>query len=162
MRRYIYLLGFIVCTALLGTVYYFQYAKHIPPCPLCIMQRFAYYLFGLTCLIAYIHNPQRIGQRIYLSFLFAFTVFGASNAARQVYLQHLPAGQAPACAPSLNFMLHNFPFSETLKVLFYGSGDCAIVHWSFLTLSMATWSLLFLLLFVIVSAWFLIKIFIRR
>jgi protein dithiol:quinone oxidoreductase len=147
MKRFIYLLGFLVCVALLAAAYYFQYAKGLEPCPLCIMQRLAYYLIGLTCLIAFLHSPRQRGQRIYAVLLICFAVFGIGIACRQIYLQHLPPEQAPACSPALNFMLHNYPFHQVLQVLFYGSGDCSVVHWQFLGLAMSEWSLIFLLAF---------------
>ena len=150
-RKY-YLLGLLVCVLLLGTVYYFQYAQNMTPCPLCIMQRLAFYLLGITCLIAACHKPKITGQRVYAILVLLFATFGSGIAIRQLYLQSLPFGQAPACAPSLNFMLQNFPLHETLKALFYGSGDCAVVHWSFWGLSMAAWSLIFLLGF-FVAGW---------
>ena len=150
-KRKYYLLGLIICVLLLGTVYYFQYARHMAPCPLCIMQRVAYYLLGITCLIAACHNPKQTGQRIYATLLLVFSGYGIGIAIRQLYLQSLPFGQAPACAPSLNFMLKNFPLHETLKAMFYGSGDCAVVHWQFLGLSMAGWSLVFLVGFFIAA-----------
>jgi disulfide bond formation protein DsbB len=121
------------------------------------MQRLAYYLLGLTCLIAVLQNPNKLGQRVYAVLLLIFSTFGAGIAIRQLYLQSLPFGQAPACAPSLNFMLKNFPLHETLKSLFYGSGDCAIVHWQLFGLSMAAWSLIFLICFFIAGLFLLVK-----
>jgi disulfide bond formation protein DsbB len=148
MKQKIYLLGILVCAALLGTVYYFQYVKGIQPCPLCMMQRLAFYLLGLTCLLAALRKTWRNVCNI---LLVIFSLFGLMLVGRQVWLQHLPAGQAPACAPGLNFMLYNFPLHETLKVLFYGSGDCAVVHWQFLSLNMAQWSGVFLVGFLVVA-----------
>jgi disulfide bond formation protein DsbB len=39
-------------------------------------------------------------------------------------------------------MLDNFPIARTLQMLLRGSGQCAEVHWRFLGLSIAEWSLL--------------------
>jgi disulfide bond formation protein DsbB len=38
-------------------------------------------------------------------------------------------------------MMENLPFSRMLQKLFMGSGQCAEVHWRFLGLSIAEWSL---------------------
>src|SRR5918996_336532 len=38
-------------------------------------------------------------------------------------------------------MMENFPLSRTLKTLFSGTGECAVVDWTFLRLSIAEWSL---------------------
>ena len=74
-------------------------------------------------------------------------------AARQVWLQHLPANQVPACGPGLGYMLERFPLYETLKKVLAGSGECAEVGWKFLGLSIAGWSLLW---FVLLGAFALI------
>lgn len=149
MQRTLYLVGFLICLALLATVYYFEYAVGLKPCPLCIMQRIAFFALGMTCFIAFWQNPLTYGRRIYAALISAFSIFGVVMAGRQIYLQHLPLGQAPPCAPGLNFMLQHFPLHQTLQVLFYGSGDCAQVHWTFWGLAMSEWSLLFLVGFLI-------------
>lgn len=150
-NRHYFSLGLLVCVAALATVYFFQYVKGLHPCPLCIMQRLAFYGYGLVCLLAVIQHAKGKMARMYSMGLTLLSSFGISMALRQLYLQHLPAGQAPACAPSLNFMLKNFPLHEVLKTLFYGSGDCAIVHWKFLGLSMAGWSLMCMLVLFVLS-----------
>jgi disulfide bond formation protein DsbB len=38
-------------------------------------------------------------------------------------------------------MLDNFPLSRVLKTLITGTGECAVVDWTFLGLSIAEWSL---------------------
>ena len=78
---------------------------------------------------------------LYPSLAAAFAVGGIGTAGRQVWLQHLPAHKVPQCGPDLEFMLKNLPLSRTLEKLFTGTGECAVVDWSFLGLSIAEWSL---------------------
>ena len=82
---------------------------------------------------------------------------GITSAGRQVWLQHLPPEQVPACGPSLEYMLESFPFSETLKRLVMGDGNCAEVVWSFLGLSMGEWSLLWFIGFFIASITYIFR-----
>ena len=130
------------CAGLLSYGYYLQYFQAQDPCPLCLLQRGFYYAVGLTLLVAAIHGPGRIGVRIYSGAAFLFAAGGFGVAARQVYLQHLPPELVPACGPDLFYMLDNFPIARTLQLLLRGSGQCAEVHWRFLGLSIAEWSLL--------------------
>jgi disulfide bond formation protein DsbB len=58
-----------------------------------------------------------------------------------VWLQHLPPDKVPQCGPDLYFMFENFPLSRVLKTLITGTGECAVVDWTFLGLSIAEWSL---------------------
>src|SRR6185295_6470276 len=83
----------------------------------------------------------------------AFALGGAGVAARQVWLQHLPADKVPQCGPDLYFMLENFPFSRTLKTLLSGTGECAAVDWTFLGLSIAEWSLACFAALLLYSLW---------
>jgi disulfide bond formation protein DsbB len=50
-----------------------------------------------------------------------------------------------SCGPGLDYMLETFPFSEVLKMIFTGSGDCTNIDWRFLGLSMPAWVLIALL-----------------
>jgi disulfide bond formation protein DsbB len=78
---------------------------------------------------------------------------GAAVAGRQVWLQHLPPDQVPACGPDLYFMLENLPLARTIEKLFKGSGQCAEVKWTFLNLSIAEWSLGWFVLFALLALW---------
>lgn len=151
--RFGYGLGFIACVLLLAFALYLQYYQNQDPCPLCIFQRVAYLALGVLFLIAALHGPRRIGARVYGVLLFIAAIAGLAVAARQVWLQHLPAELVPECGPGLNYMLHRFPLGETLRKVLSGSGECAQVNWTFLHLSIAEWSLICFVLFVIYIIW---------
>lgn len=131
----------LACAALLGFGYYLQYVEGLNPCPLCLVQRGFFYAVAGTCAIAAIHAPRAWGRTVYGLVAALFAVGGAATAARQVWLQHLPPDQVPQCGPDLYFMLDNFPLSRVLKTLVTGTGECAVVDWTFLGLSIAEWSL---------------------
>jgi disulfide bond formation protein DsbB len=63
----------------------------------------------------------------------------------------LPADLAPACLPDLNILIHYFPWSDVLRALFLGSGNCNEVTWRWLGLSMPLWALLYFLFTAILS-----------
>lgn len=149
--RPFYLLLTLGCVGLLGYGYYLQFVEGLEPCPLCIFQRVAFMAVILFAFIGFIHGPKGIGLRIYSALISLSGLIGAGIAGRQVWLQHLPADQVPACGPDLGFMLEAFPIAETIKMVFTGSGECAEVDWTFLTLSIAEWSLICFSLIVIFS-----------
>jgi disulfide bond formation protein DsbB len=68
---------------------------------------------------------------------------GAGVAGRHVWIQHLPFDQQPGCSYEFGYMLETFPLAKTLKLVLEGTGDCAKVSWTFLDLSMPTWTLIF-------------------
>ena len=55
-------------------VAYFEKMLQLEPCYLCMIQRAFVIAIGTICIIAVIHNPQQLGQRIYsaLSIIIVF------------------------------------------------------------------------------------------
>ncbi|PCJ28262.1 MAG: disulfide bond formation protein B [SAR86 cluster bacterium] len=123
---------FVACLATIGIVLYMEHVMFLSPCGLCITQRVFVMLCGFTCLVAAIHNPTPGGQRIYSFVGAAMCVFGSYFAGRQIWLQHLPEDEVPACGPGLTYIYDNFPFLETLSFLLKGDGNCAEVKFRFL------------------------------
>lgn len=153
MNRLLYAAPALACAGLLAFGYYLQYFDHQDPCPLCLVQRGFYYGILVVFAVAALHSPGRTGKFIYCAAATGFALGGFGVAARQVWLQHLPADQVPACGPDLFFMMENFPLSRTLEKLFMGSGQCAEVNWKFLGLSIAEWSLAWFAAFALYALW---------
>jgi len=84
MRKW-YLAAFLACLAMMGAALYFQYARHLEPCPLCIFQRVAVIAFGLVFLLAALHDPRGFGRRLYGLFGVLAALAGMGIAGR-----HLP------------------------------------------------------------------------
>ena len=133
---------FVICASLLGFGLYLEHVVGLEPCPLCVFQRIAYILVALVALIAAIHNPQKLFEKIYTGLMFVASLCGAGIAGRQVWLQHLPEDKIPECGPGLEYMLDVFPLADALKMILSGSGECAEVQWTFLSFSIAEWSIL--------------------
>jgi len=139
--RLLHALPALACAGLLAFGYYLQYFQDQDPCPLCLIQRGFFYAIIAVFAAAALHAPGRTGSALYGAGGALFALGGFGVAARQVWLQHLPADQVPACGPDLFFMMENFPLKRILEKVFYGSGQCAEVKWRFLGLSIAEWSL---------------------
>jgi disulfide bond formation protein DsbB len=135
-----------VCIGLLAFGYYLQFFAGQEPCPLCIFQRLAYFTIACVGLLGAIHAPKGWGRLGYSGTVLLAALAGVAIAGRQVWLQHLPADMVPECGPALDYMLEVFPLSDALRMVFSGSGECAEVTWTFLSLSIAEWSLLCFLL----------------
>ena len=137
--RRAFALAALACALLLGFGYYLQFGRGLQPCPLCLVQRGFFYAVMAVGIVAALHGRW---VRVYGSLAALLAVGGAATAGRQVWLQHLPPDKVPQCGPDLYFMLDNFPLSRTLKTLVSGTGECAVVDWTFLGLSIAEWSLI--------------------
>jgi disulfide bond formation protein DsbB len=141
-----YAAGFAICTGLIAFALYLQHFQGQDPCPLCIVQRMAYIVLAAVFLAAAVHGPGRTGAMVYGGFLVIVAALGAAVAARHVWLQHLPKDRVPVCGPGLEYMLRKYPPPQALEKILAGSGDCSESGWSFLGLSIAEWSLVWLVL----------------
>ncbi len=139
--RLIYLAMFLVCAGLIGFALYLQHALGLEPCPMCILQRYAFVVVGVIALAAAIHNPAVLGRRIYSGLLVVLAATGGGIAIRHVYLEHYPP-KIFDCGADVGFMLESFPLTQALPMIFRGTGDCTKVVWQFLGLSIAEWSLI--------------------
>jgi disulfide bond formation protein DsbB len=126
---------FLLTVAAMGFALYLQEVLQLEPCPLCITQRVLVILTGFFALLAALHNPQGWGRRVYAALCVLSALAGAAVAARHVWLQHLPEGMAPACGPSLAYMLETLPLAETFEVVMMGDGNCAETVWTLLGFS---------------------------
>ena len=139
--RLLHFLAFLSAVALMAGAFFFEYIMELEPCPLCMSQRIVIIAIGITALIAALHNPQGHGKRKYGAAVLLFAIIGAGLAIRQLYLQGLPPGQAPACLPSLDYLVDVLPVMELMSVMLSGTGDCAEVQWRFLGLTIPGWTL---------------------
>jgi disulfide bond formation protein DsbB len=144
-----YLLVALACAAMLGYGYYLQHVMFLDPCPLCIFQRLVFLWIGAIALVAAIHGPGPVGNRIYGGLLCIGGLVGIGIAWRHVWLQGLPPDEVPECGMGLNYMLDTMPFLQVLEQVLRGSGECAEVSWRFLGLSMPGWTLFWYAVFTV-------------
>lgn len=141
-KRSLNLAAALACAGMMAYALYSQHVLLLDPCPLCILQRVAVIAIGLVFLIAALHNPGRVGSRIYAVLGVVCAAAGAAVAGWHVRLQNLPADEVPSCGPGLEYMVENFPLRDVLGMVLKGSGECAEVAWRFLGLTMPTWVLI--------------------
>lgn len=139
--RIIFIFIFVICAGLLGYAQYLQHVENLLPCPLCVAQRLAYWMLGLTALLAFIRNPQALARRIYGFFMAVFALIGAVIASRQSWLIRYPESFECGISPEEAF-LNSLPFAQWWPGMFEANGDCADVDWEFLSLMIPDWSFL--------------------
>jgi len=153
-RRQKYFLGFLFCSGLMGYALFAQYFLNLEPCPLCIFQRIAVTAMGIIFLACSLLEPKSNLAKQISSILFVVSgSFGIGVASRHVWLQNLPSDQVPGCGSGLDFMMSNFPINEVFQMVFNGSGECANVDWSFLSLTMPSWVIICSLFMIAYAIW---------
>lgn len=137
-----YFLGFVASFGLVGLALWIQQKYSLDPCPLCISQRIAFMGLGGLFLLAALHNPKgkwRIGHGV-LQVVAAFV--GAGIAARHIWIQAHPEEVMEECGAGFDFMVENFPASQTIQLIFNGSGECAAIDWTLFGLTIPQLSLI--------------------
>ncbi len=127
-----------VCIAMLAFSQYLQHVVGIEPCPMCIVQRYAFVAIALIAGLASSSNKKSIHQGGAVLLLLS-AGFGAYVAARQSWLQWYPP-EFQSCGRDFYGMIENFPLQRAIPMIFKGSGDCSKVDWTFLGGSIANWA----------------------
>jgi disulfide bond formation protein DsbB len=127
---------------LLYAIYYVGRVLGLVPCPLCMFQRVCIGALGLIFLIAALHPARRTGSIVYGVLI--FLVAGATTwvAGRHVWIQSQPPGTVPACGAPLDTLMQMFPVLEVVRRVMTGGGECGVVDWTFLGVSMPGWVLI--------------------
>jgi protein dithiol:quinone oxidoreductase len=141
-RQKINLLGALVCSGMLGYAIYAEQVLGLVPCPLCMFQRVCIGALGLVFLVAGLHPARRAGSMVYAVLIFLVAGAGAWVAGRHVWIQAQPPGTVPACGAPLDALMDMFPLLEVVRRVMTGGGECGVIDWTFLGLSMPMWVLI--------------------
>lgn len=155
--RSLFLLAFIGCALMMVAALYLEHVVGLAPCPLCIVQRICVIGFGLVCLVAAIHNPHKLGRRVYAALAMLFALAGGATAIRQIWLQSIPADELPSCLPSLEYMMEALPFQDILRLVLHGTAECAEVSWTLLGMSIPEWTLISFVGMLLFGLWQLLR-----
>ena len=136
--------------------YLFQLIGYYDPCPLCILQRWAFGFIAVCGLVLLIPNLYPLINKIILFIASLLSLGGGMIAGRQIYLQHLPTDQIPTCAPPMDFLMDTLPFMELIQTILLGDGNCAEYQWRFI-FNFAEWALLFFVMLFAYNLYFMFK-----
>lgn len=148
-----FLAGAATCFALVGFAIYSQLQWGLEPCPLCIFQRIAFVALGVVFLVGGVFAPSgRGGRGTWGVLAFIAAAVGIGIAARHVWIQLFPP-DIPSCGAPLSFLRETMGTPDLIRKVLTGTGDCGLVDWTFLGLSMPAWSLVW---FVLLGGWALL------
>jgi len=154
--RRVFALISAICVAMLVFGMYLQHVVGLEPCPMCIVQRYAFILIAVVAAVA----AAMAGRRMHVALaglLVLLAGFGAFVAARQSWLQWYPP-EIATCGRDFYGMIENFPLQRAIPMIFKGSGDCTAIDWTFLGGSIANWSFLWFVAFAVLAFWLLLRL----
>lgn len=139
----------IISFALLGFALYLQHVENMLPCPLCIIQRYAFAAVGLICLLFAILPRGTVKTGATLGTLAALA--GAGVAGWHLWVKAHPT---VSCGiDPLETSLNKIPTAELLPFMFKADGLCTTEYAPILGLSIPQWSLAWFIIFALVLIW---------
>ena len=145
----------LIPLGLLGEALVLQHLLGQAPCPLCILQRVAFFLFGLIALAAAVHGPRRRGAAIYAGGLALASLAGMGVAIWHVWTLHHP--KFGCGIDVMEQFVNNLPTAKLLPFIFYSSGDCAARLDPILGLMVPEWALAWFALLFLAAVFFAFK-----
>ena len=157
-----YILGSVGCFTTVALALIIQTKYNLEPCPLCITQRMFFMGLGVLFLIgAFIIpkglKPASLLQKIFAGLQVLTALGGAGWAVRHWYLQANKESIIADCGVGFDYMFDNFPLKKMFKLIFKGTGDCALIDWTFLGLTLPQLALITFLFFGIYAIFLLKK-----
>lgn len=134
----------IFCAGFILVAWYLQVFKMELPCPLCVLQRYAFILIGIFCLLGAFFRRIRL-----------FSILGSLMALVGIYLAGYQlwviAHPAIQCGrDALEEAVNGFWLAKAIPVLFRAESLCSDVPEPFMMLSPPQWALVWFVIFAIV------------
>ena len=145
----------LIPLALLAEALILQHLQGQAPCPLCILQREGFFLFGLIALAAVVHNPQRRGAAIYAAGMALASLSGLGVAIWHVWTLHHP--KFGCGIDVMEQFVNNLPTAKLLPFIFYANGDCSARHDPIFGLMVPEWALIWFSLLLLGVIFFVVK-----
>lgn len=148
-RKTLLLIVAAISIGLLGFALYLQHQMNWAPCPLCIIQRYAFVAIALICLIfAFLPaSSNRVGSG--LSALAALTGVGVAGWHNWVKTHPtISCGIDP-----LETSLNRIPPADWFPFMFKADGLCGTPYPPILGLEIQHWSLLWFVILAVMLAW---------
>jgi disulfide bond formation protein DsbB len=148
-RKLVLIAVALAAFVLLGVGLYLQHVKNMQPCPLCVLQRYAFAAVGLASLVAAFlpRTASRIGAGI--SALAALAGLGVAG--RHLWIM---ANPATSCGiDPLETSLNTIPTATLMPFLFKADGLCTADYPPVFGLSIPLWAFLWFAAFAIALVW---------
>lgn len=139
----------LIAFGLVGFALYLQHAKEMLPCPLCILQRYAFIAVGLICLVFALLPRGATKPGALLGALAALTGGGIAG-------WHLWVIAHPTIScgiDPLETSLNKIPSAELMPFLFKADGLCTADYAPILGLSIPQWSFAWFAILTLVLVW---------
>jgi disulfide bond formation protein DsbB len=135
-----------ISIALLAVALYLQHGLDMLPCPLCVLQRYAFAAVAIICLVAASLSPK--GQRTGAGLGTLAALAGLAIAGWHLWIKAHP--NVSCGIDPLETSLNTIPTARLLPFLFQADGLCTTEYAPIIGLSIPQWSLIWFAILAIV------------
>ncbi|MDY0056223.1 MAG: disulfide bond formation protein B [Methyloversatilis sp.] len=147
VRTRLYFLLSYLCFGLLAFALWLQHVERLAPCPLCILQRYAFFGAGVFFLLSGLFGGALARSGLWVSALIAAA--GAAVAGRHVYVLYNPSVSC-GLDPVEDFV-NSLPPAQWFPQGFFADGACGAKLPPLFGLDIPEWSLIWLIVLTIVA-----------
>ncbi len=133
-NRFLLIAVGLACFGFVGAALYLQHAQDLLPCPLCVIQRYAFLIAGVFSLVAAFSSRMRLWSGVALVAILG----GVGTVAKHLWVLAHP-GLSCGIDPMETF-LNKIPTATMLPWLFQADGLCEDARDLVLGLSIPQWS----------------------
>ena len=139
----------LIPLALLAEGLVLQHFQDVAPCPLCVLQRQAFFLYALVAISAAVHRPSRRGAALYAGGMAVISLTGLGVAIWHVWTLHHP--KFGCGIDVMEQFVNNLPSASFLPWIFRATGDCSARHDPIFGLVVPEWALAWLALLLVLA-----------
>lgn len=139
----------VIALALVGFALYLQHGMGMAPCPLCVLQRYAFISVALICFVFALMPRGLVKPGALIATLAAIT--GGGIAGWHLWVKAHP--KISCGIDPLETSLNKIPTAELMPFLFKADGFCSTPYPPILGLSIPQWSLTWFVIFTVVLIW---------
>lgn len=134
-----------ICICLLSYALYLQHVQGLAPCPLCVLQRYAFLMVAVGCVVGGFSQHNRAQPKYGAAYGLIAALAGAGTAAHHLWVKanpHTSCGIDP-----LETALNKIWPAQWLPQIFYADGLCSADHAPIFGLNIPQWSLVWFVIF---------------
>ncbi len=140
-----------LCIGFLAFAVYLQHFKGVETCPLCVLQRYAFVLLAIFCLVGARFSAPKAGA----FFGFVAALSGAGVAGWQVWLRTQP-GVSCGYDP-IETVINQLITAKWVPYLFYAEGSCTNDKFQLFGFSTPQWSLFWFAVFALTLLFIMLR-----
>src|SRR5699024_2145571 len=141
LRRIFFILGLVPLASIAFAKFYLEDIQLLEPCPYCMLQRGIMLLFTIVFWLSaiFVGQGSRFFSWISMLLTFAVGLLGLFISGKHILLQLNPEVDSLGCTQTTLAITEVFDYQIVRDILMRG-GDCSVVDWTFLGLSIPMWT----------------------